>query len=265
MVLPEGLQLQLVGSVDSAEDLRTFEPLEVGTAGRWLVQFQVEGDSLEIAASIEAQLTSVPTWPEFSSHTAVEGQVVSIAYYTTGYEPQIGRLISILIGIAIFAGLPILLYFVSEEFRGMINLMVMMVVMVLIMSLMKRVTSSMGVAPKELEPKVPKVEKPPFEQRVLDRIEGITSRVVSIKAMFVTSPSVAASEVLSSAGSLSSIASTIRSAPKTAMDSYAREKAKQKISDISRHLDEYESRLTSDQREKLDREQKLVQEILRGG
>ena len=259
MIIPAGLRLQLVGEVETVDELRIFEPLELGAPKRELLQFRVEGTPSVIAASIEEQLSSIPTWPELSTHTFTDGSVVSIAYYTTGFEAQLAHLIiPILIGIGIG---PFLLYFVSDEFREMVQMLIMMPVMILAMSVMMKVTK---LTSKEKAPEIPKAEQKPFEQRVLDRIEGIASRVATIQGMFVSRPATAQAEVVGAAESLSSLARLVRRAPSAAMDAYSKEKANRDISELSRRLNEYESRLTPEQRQKVDQEQALVQDILKG-
>lgn len=264
MIIPAGLRLQLIGVVDNVEDLRTFEPLEVGIAQRELIQFQVDGDPFEIAAAIEAQLSTIPTWPEFSTHTFVDGSVVSIAYYTTGFEPQIGWIVPILGLIVVPIIGSVLLYFLSETYRDLINSMVSMLIMILVLSVMTKLTKfTSGKQPPGEQ--ISGEKKLPFEQRVLNRIESVATSIASIRSAFVTSPSSASSKVVGAAESLSSLARLVRKAPETAMDTFSKEKASREITKLSRRLDEYETRLTPDQRLRLDQEQGLVQDILRGG
>ena len=262
--IPSGYSLQLVGMAETIGDMVGFEPAEhsLTVPTRELLCFQLESgqDVSDIAQSIENACVAhgMAPWPEYpATHTFIDDDSIYVTYMGMAYQSQIAWLMPVLIGIAILA--PILLYFTSESFREIINLMIMLPIMFIMMKLMRTMTKTIGKKEEKKEEK--KVIGPPWEERVLTRLESVAERVAKVKSLVASIGKGAAPEVVSTASEIGEIARTIRAVPKTAMSGYAKGEAATEMSKLQRTLAKYEEILTPEQKAKLAEARRMVGEL----
>jgi hypothetical protein len=150
MVLP-GYRAVLLGSAARIEDLGTFTPLEEGTAEGALILMRLdftESPSNEVLAQLNQACidAGIPTWPGYDYIVYADTTQPSVYLaWQKGFA-----WIPVIIGILVFTLLPPLLgaivwWLIPDEIKqlitGLIGMGMMMLVMWLMMSLMKPLTT----------------------------------------------------------------------------------------------------------------------------
>lgn len=259
-VIPSGYTARVAVIASSPDELANFEPMEQASPEftRVIVQFTLDPseDISSAAQSIEDTCASygIPNWPEYpDTHTFIDGNVLYFAYVKA--SPWIQFIIPILLLLTFIA--PIIMWFVSPTFREITQMVVMLMVMFGMVWLMKKMIP----APTPTKKIEAKEKAPPLGERINARLTSLGETIFRIESLYKTAPATASSQVTSAASGLISVAGAVRDAPESAMSGYKKAEAAKKINDLSRRLTEYAENLTPDQYEKLEREQKIVEEL----
>lgn len=255
-----GFTIRAIAIANTPEELQYFTAQEASLPQLSRIIIEVPVDPNEDIASIAQQIqsaceeNSIPYWPEYpNTYAMVEGDTLYIAYLGPSGEvsPSIAWM-AILLGIMIFA--PIIMYFAIPGFAEIVNGIIMLMVMMLMLDLMgpmlKTAPGAAVTAPRE-----------PIEQRVSRKIESIADSIARTEKAFETSKSAGVSAVSSVVSDIRGVARVIKGTPSTAMSSYEKSKAAGRLDVIDDKLGKFEEHLTPGQKENLEEERRIVDEL----
>lgn len=249
-----GYTAKIIGVANTPEELNYFEPQEQALPefSRIVLEIPLDPstDMLAAAQAVEASCVSysIPCWLEYpGTHTFVEGNILYVAYLKS--NPWVQFLVPALLLLAIIA--PIIMWFVSPEFRETMELMAVGLVLLMMMPIMVKMI------PKK-EPSRPKPKLPPIEERLETRLDNLGRRIAKVEGLFMTSIPNAVSAAGAVIPDLSRMARAVKEAP---VSGYEKAKEAKRVGELTRKLEQYESNLTPSQLEKLAEARKIVDEL----
>jgi len=264
IAIPSGYNLSAIAIANTPEELGIITAQESSFTQPVRVVVEVPLDPSEDIASVAQQVQDacvqnyVESWPEYpSTYTYIENNTLYIMYVSPagGVTPSIAWL-PIIIGILIIA--PIIMLIAIPGLMDLINNIIMLVIIMVMMDIMTPMLRS-STAPSS---RVAAAEsRQPIEQRISRRIESIAESIARTERAFETSKEAGKSAVSSVVSDIMGVARAIKGAPSTAMTSYEKARAAERIDVLDDKLVKYRESLSPEQKAKLDEEQRIIREL----
>lgn len=274
-----------LGEFSSEEDIQPVIPLEQSLPEGTPMLIKLTFDEvplLESLVALEAEMAKTDAGRLLQNYVYVDNNDPASVY--VAYRKGIA-ISSIILIIILLIGLPLLLgglawaFLVPDSMKQMINMIIPLVVMMVMMKIMggmfaepkKKVEPPRKYPPYQYTyiPPVTPAPRPPVEERIATKVENIANRIDSIansidriSRVFKRSESEGAAKVVKVSSDISKVAKDVHHVPESEMPKPQKAYALERLTTKQRRLvDNYEEKLSPRQRQLLEEERKIVEDL----